>query len=558
METAARIMVVDDEESICRNVEKILKKSNFRIEHATSADEALARMARESFSLLISDIVMPGKNGLELLKIVKDQWPLTKAVMMTAYASTDTAMKAVRLGALDYLPKPFTPDELRNTVEHALSGELIEADIPQEERETINVIDIDIPFDHDEVAKYTGDAYADMLGPSDMPVVEVKAREPLENFCEVGTMVCDIFKKLGTTCKAGIKTSACPQKKAKKKKESARSKAKAVDTKQLIGIDQPFSYDEVASVTGPEYIRNLHHDGVSHPYYEDLKASVARMMDKGRIDADIPFDREEVAKYTGEAYADTLGPSDMPVVEVKAREPLENFCEVGTMVCDIFKKLGTTCKAGIKTSACPQKKAKKKKAAAGKAATDTRRLMGPDLPFDCEEVAAAAGPEYVKHLVYEGTVQIPYAELKQHVAGLAAAMPSEQIPADRRMEAPEGPSILVIDDEAAVNNNIRKILAKKGYAVDQAITKAEAIEKIAARPYTVVLLDLKIPGVSGLELLKTVRDNNPKTRVIIITGYASIETAVEAARMGAVGYLPKPFTPAEIRNATTQALQLAA
>ena len=118
--------------------------------------------------------------------------------------------------------------------------------------------------------------------------------------------------------------------------------------------------------------------------------------------------------------------------------------------------------------------------------------------------------------------------------------------------------ILVIDDEVAVNNNIRKILAKKGYPVDQATTKEEALEKIEKKAYRLVLLDLKIPGVKGLELLKAVRDSNPATRVIIITGYASIETAVESARLGAIGYLPKPFTPNEIRTAAGQALQLAA
>jgi DNA-binding NtrC family response regulator len=110
----------------------------------------------------------------------------------------------------------------------------------------------------------------------------------------------------------------------------------------------------------------------------------------------------------------------------------------------------------------------------------------------------------------------------------------------------------------AVNNNIRKILAKKGYDIDQATTKDEALARINARPYRLVLLDLRIPGVQGLEMLKAVVDKNPETRVIIITGYASIETAVEAARMGAVDYLPKPFTPDEIRSATERAFQLAA
>jgi len=410
MATAAKIMVVDDEKQICQNVEKILSKNDYEIIHATSAKEALEKMAKDSFALLISDIVMPGMNGLEFLKLVKKEWPLTKAVMMTAYASTDTAVKAIRLGALDYVSKPFTPDELRSTVELALSGKLIEAPTTEKERETI---DIDIPFDREEVAKYAGDDFVDKLGPSDMPVVEA-APETLEGYCNLGNMVCEIFKKLGNTCKGGNKTGECPQLKARKKK---MAKAKGFDSEKLIGIDYPFNYEEVASITGPEYVLNLQHEGISYIPYEELKKNVAQMM-----------------AQTSEVSADVI---EFPQKTVRAE-------------------------------------------------------------------------------------------------------------------------ILVIDDEVAVNNNVRKILSKKDFHVDQAVTKAEALEKIEQKAYALVVLDLKIPEVNGLELLKAIRDRRPETMVIIITGYASIETAVEASRMGAVDYLPKPFTPDEMRNAAEKAFRFAA
>jgi DNA-binding response OmpR family regulator len=550
----AKIIVVDDEKRICRNVAKILSKSNFEVSLALSADEALEKMAKESYSLLISDIVMPGKNGLELLKMVKKEWPLTKAVMMTAYAATDTAMKAIRLGALDYIPKPFTPDELRTTVEQALSGKLKEASVPEAEKETIEVIDIDMPFETDEVSKYAGEDYAARLGRSDMPVIEVKMPETLENYCEVGAMVCDIFQKLGATCKAGTKTGDCPQKKAKKKKTK---KGSGFDSANLIGIDQPFSYDEVVSVTGPEYVHNLHQEGVTFLPYEELKKNYAKIQagETVNIDVDMPFDREEVAAMAGENYAEKLTRSDMPAVEVTVPESLENYCDVGAMVCDIFEKLGATCKAGTKTGDCPQKKAKKGKAKKAKG-FDARTLISIDQPFNYEDVAAITGPEYVRNLHHEDIVITPYEELKKAMAG-KEAKPAAPVQRDV-MQEPGFKNILVIDDEVAVNNNIRKILAKKGYHVDQAVTKVEALEKIQAADYKLVLLDLKIPGVKGLELLNAVRDKNPQTKVIIITGYASIETAVESARQGAVDYLPKPFTPDEIRTVTENAFQLAA
>jgi len=410
MATAAKIMVVDDEKQICQNVEKILSKNDYEIIHATSAKEAMEKMAKDSFALLISDIVMPEMNGLEFLKLVKKEWPLTKAVMMTAYASTDTAVKAIRLGALDYISKPFTPDELRSTVELALSGELIEAPTTEKERE---IIDVDIPFDKEEVAKYAGDDFVDKLGPSDMPVVEA-APETLEGYCAIGNMICEIYKKLGNTCKGGNKTGECPQLKAKKKKGA---KAKGFDSEKLIGIDYPFNYEEVASITGPEYVLNMQHEGVSYIPYEELKKNVAQMLAE-----------------TSEISADVI---EFPKGAVRAE-------------------------------------------------------------------------------------------------------------------------ILVIDDEVAVNNNVRKILSKKDFNVDQAVTKAEALEKIEQKAYALVVLDLKIPEVKGLELLKAIHDKRPETMVIIITGYASIETAVEASRMGAVDYLPKPFTPEEIRNATEKAFRFAA
>ncbi|HSW49436.1 MAG TPA: response regulator, partial [Bryobacteraceae bacterium] len=532
-----KILVVDDESRICENVKKILSKNNYEVEIELNAQSAMDRLARESFSLLISDIVMPGKNGLELLKLVKQQWPLTKAMIMTAYASTDTAMKAIRLGAADYIPKPFTPDELRSKVDRVLAGGIEEVRPSSAEVEMIDVIDIDAPFEAREVGKATGEDYVKMLGRSDLPVVEVKLPAALPNYCEVGSMVCDIFKKLGATCKAGVKSGECPQKKGKK----VAAKSKGEDVRRLVGIDQPFFYDEVVSLTGPEYVHQLGREGIAYKPYEQLRQEItARLKPHATgIDADIPFDLGEVEAAAGQNYAVSLSRSDVTVVEVKVPEALPNYCEVGAMVCDIFKKLGATCKAGTKSAECPQLKAKKKQLAAGTPAASDVRWIGPDLPFDAEAVAAAAGPAYLHRLQGEGQMVMPYEELKRSMAGRVGRKLADTAAAVRKAEPLR---ILIIDDEVAVNNNIRKILVRKGYAIEQATSKTEALAKMGAGVYALVVLDLKMPGVTGLELLAAARTLQPAARVIIVTGFATIETAVEGARMGAVGYVPKPFT----------------
>ena len=563
MNETRKVLVVDDEKNICENVSKILGKENYEVVQAQNAQEALEKLARENFSLLLSDMVMPGMNGLELLKRVKQEWPLTKALIMTAYASTDTAVKAMQLGALDYITKPFTPAELRKIINLAVGEELKEAPTPKEEKEKINTMGVDLPFDADEVAKYTGEEYVRNLSRSDMPVVEVKKPE---NYCEMGDMVCDIFAKIGKTCKAGLKNQECPQKKAKKGKAAKKSEGPAV--KKLVGIDMPFNYEEVKALTGPEYVDNLQANEFAFLPYETLKARMEERQSaqsglagehraKQRPHApDMPFDAEEIARYTGESYVDTLGSSDMPVVEVKKPE---NYCEMGDMVCDIFAKIGKTCKAGLKNQECPQKKAKKGKAAKKAKGPAVRTLIGVDMPFDYEEVEAMTGAEYARNVGFDERAVPPYETLKANVSQMmkekGEAKEAEVLEFPRR--AAEG-NVLVIDDEPNIANNVKRILTRKGYPVDQAVNKEEALSKIGEKTYELVLLDLKIPGVQGMELLRAIKDKRPETKVIIITGYASIESAKESARLGIVDYLHKPFTPDEIRSAAENALTAAA
>ncbi len=563
MEKQVKIMVVDDEIGICRNVEKILSKNNYAVVHTQSAAQALEMMKDGSFSLLISDIVMPEMNGLELLNHVAKEVPDIKSIMMTGYASTNTAVKAIRLGALDYIPKPFTPDELRTTVSKALLGKLEGVKISDEERDSIELMDVEIDFG--------GDAAANLVKPDEEPSVKEAVDDSAEQgqfYCPVGKMNCDVMEKLGTTCKTGLNKNFCPKLKARAKKQAAEGKKKAVfDPKTMIGPDMPFDYDEVLAVTGPEYIENLDRDGFSFLPYDDLKK--VPVNPPKTIGIDQPFDYQEVAAVTGPDYVrnmDMDGIAPLPYDELKkkkvakvkeeAAELPEFYCPVGKMACDVMEKLGTTCKTGLNKNFCPKVKARaKKKALAGeaKAAFDPKKMIGIDQPFDYDEVMAVTGPEYIRDMDRDGFAFLPYEELKK-------VDPVEKAKAFRQALGKEAPSrqILVVDDEIAVNNNIRKILGKSGLEVDQAVTKAEALKRIAAQPYKLVLLDLKMPGVSGLELLQAVSKHQPQARVIIITGYASIDTAVESARIGAVDYLPKPFTPDELRQVTGRFVTLAA
>ncbi len=106
--------------------------------------------------------------------------------------------------------------------------------------------------------------------------------------------------------------------------------------------------------------------------------------------------------------------------------------------------------------------------------------------------------------------------------------------------------ILVVDDEKNIRLTLEKALSNAGYEVETALNGEDGLEKIKENEYPVILLDMKMPGMDGLEFLKKVNEIKYQTRVVMITGYGNVETAVDTMKLGAVDFLRKPFKPQEI------------
>jgi CheY-like chemotaxis protein/nucleotide-binding universal stress UspA family protein len=103
--------------------------------------------------------------------------------------------------------------------------------------------------------------------------------------------------------------------------------------------------------------------------------------------------------------------------------------------------------------------------------------------------------------------------------------------------------ILVVDDELIVRDSIKEWLEDEGFAVDMAASGPEALDKLASKPYHLMLTDIKMPGMDGVELLKKAVKPFPDLTVVMMTAYATVETAIEAMKIGALDYLLKPFDP---------------
>lgn len=115
--------------------------------------------------------------------------------------------------------------------------------------------------------------------------------------------------------------------------------------------------------------------------------------------------------------------------------------------------------------------------------------------------------------------------------------------------------ILVVDDEKNIRLTVSQALEPLNVDVQTAVNGEEALQKLREGSFGLVFLDLKMPGMDGMDVLRHIKDDWPKIRVIIITAHGTIVSAVEAMKLGAVDFIQKPFSPGEIRDLATQVLE---
>ena len=384
-----KILVVDDESTICDSVKKILSRKGFKVENTLNANDAMTRMKTEKFDLLITDLMMPETSGMELIELVKKHYPEIDVLVITGYASIETAVKATKLGALDYIQKPFTPNELTDRIQ------------------------------------------------------------------------------------------------------------KAVELRKNKGIS-------VQKITKPEVTNTTNEDDT--------------------IDVDLPFSVKEVEKATSKLFADKLTRSD---TTTPARQSNTAFCNTGARQCRRLVLTGLECKGE-----CPIVKKEKERAKLAKPVIKTADLIDVDMPFNLSEVESVVGGDYLDCL---DRSDFPRAALY-----------------GKNSEARH--TVLVVDDEPIVCHSLRRILSKQNCAVEEAFEAKVAEQKLKNKKYDMIFLDLKMPDKDGMDVLLSIKTNYPDTPVIMITGFGTIDKAIEATKLGAYQFIPKPFTPEELRNVAKEIL----
>ena len=120
METSHRILFIDDEQKLCKNVQALLTRENYLVDVAEDGNTGLQKLNEESYDLVITDVLMPDVSGMDIVRYIRDFLPDTLAIVITGYATLEGAVSAMRQGAYDYVTKPIDFDFLKISIERAL------------------------------------------------------------------------------------------------------------------------------------------------------------------------------------------------------------------------------------------------------------------------------------------------------------------------------------------------------------------------------------------------------------------------------------------------------
>jgi len=117
---AERLLIVEDEDTLCESLQRVFTRDGYEVDRAGSAEAAFKLLEHRTYDLIITDIILPGISGIELVTKYRKTNPSQKVIVITAYASLSTAMESIKAGACDYIIKPLMHDEMKRAVRKAL------------------------------------------------------------------------------------------------------------------------------------------------------------------------------------------------------------------------------------------------------------------------------------------------------------------------------------------------------------------------------------------------------------------------------------------------------
>lgn len=122
MDKQVKILIIDDEDIVLKSCLRILRNEDYQVDTAYSGEDGLAKIEEKAYDLVVTDLMMPGKSGMDVLRTIKERKLDLTVIIFTGFATAETAREALKMGAFDYIPKPFTPEEFLDVIKNAIKS----------------------------------------------------------------------------------------------------------------------------------------------------------------------------------------------------------------------------------------------------------------------------------------------------------------------------------------------------------------------------------------------------------------------------------------------------
>ncbi|MEE9148641.1 MAG: response regulator [Candidatus Tectomicrobia bacterium] len=527
---AGNILIIEDEERLRANMKVVLGFEGYSVTTAADGNQGVAYLRDASFDLVITDIKMEGLNGFEVMEYIAAHTPHTPVIVMTGYASTTSAVEALRQGAYDYIAKPFEIEIIRFSIERALEKSRLQQEIKGHMQEL-----------EQRVAERTRDLNATnrKLNHS---LAELKSTQAqlirTEKLSALGELISGFAHELNNPLSS------------------------------VLGYAELLAKSDTCSAHDQAMLELIAQEAVRcHQIVKNLLGFARKQKpEKKLIDLNtVCLKVLDLLAYQFKVSGITIVPrldTHLPHLTVDGHQLQQVFVNVITNAYQAMSEHAEGGRLTLTTASTPDRVTIQiADTGPGITATNLRRIFDPF--FTTKEQGTGLGLSLSYGIVQEHGGEISVVSKPGEGTTFTIQLPilTENQPAAEvnttPIATPMGPqTILVVDDEPTLLQLLVDTLHDLGHQADPASSGQEALQKIASQHYDLILCDLKMPQGDGYQLYQHLQNNHPESvnRLIFSTGDMISEAHLKYLEDSGRPLLIKPFLQEEVQQVIYQAV----
>ena len=535
----SRILVVDDEKSIRTTLRSFLQDAGYSVEIAEDADRARTMLSKGVWDVVLTDIVLPGLSGMDLLKAIRAAAPDVQVIMMTGEPTVDTAADAVRAGACDYLTKPVVKNAILRSVATAVQMKQIEDEkrcLQEDNRKYQDNLE-KLVTERTQALQEANQRLETALAQVQRTHEEIIKQERLS---ALGQMVSGIAHDFNNALMpiVGLSSFFLSDPNALSDPDQVRADIEAIQRSAKAAAD---------------VVRRL------REFYRPDDALGTTSVHLGKLVEQVILLTEPAWKVQAEAEGRNIrlvnAIEDLPPVpanEPRLREALVNLVlnAVDAMPTGGVVRFSAECEAEtvilkISDTGAGMSDDVRKRCFEPFFTTKGKHGSGLGLAMVYGIVTRHGGQISVESQIDKGTtfvIRLPLTRREATAPAIPAVAPARRL------------RVLVVDDEDWARSIIKRFLSLKGHTVLTAASGKEALDTFRREPVDVVMTDRAIPGMSGDRIAEEIKRLSPATPVIMLTGFGDIMDVRGENPPGVDCVIGKPVTPDQLQEAVLRTM----